>query len=215
MENNLAKQKSKAPKQAKGKLKSIVKVVPSAQGKAKHVSYQLAASAPPASQRLVTQPAQPMQTAFADAMARWKLNMVAAINSCLSPTGFQTDQAVPVSLSTKTQVQNIQQVALENQLRGDPTQMVIYSQPAVVAFGDADSRSGSRFVDQAADDDQQMVSPDHADMDYETAPSDMELDPEDNPLPPPLGRPGDGPVAAATAPQGASNQYCQNMCQIT
>ena len=127
VENNLAKHKSKAPKQVKGKLKSIVKVVPSAQGKAKHVSFQQAASAPPASQPLVTQPAQPTQTAFADAMARWKLNMVAAINSCPSPAGFQTDQAVPVSSSTKTQVQNIQQVAPENQLRGDPTQMAIYS----------------------------------------------------------------------------------------
>ena len=126
MENNLAKQKSKAPKQVKGKLKSIVKVV-----------------------------------------------------------------------------QNIQQVAPENQPRGDPTQMAIYSQPAVVAVGDSDSRPGSRFVDQVGDDDQHMVSPDHADADYETAPSNMELDPEDNPLPPPLGRPGDGPVAAAAAPQGA------------
>ena len=37
----------------------------------------------------------------------------------------------------------------------------------------------------------------------EHTPSDMELDPEDNPLPPPLGRPGVGPVAAATALQGA------------
>ena len=144
-----------------------------------------------------------MQTAFADMMARWKLNMVAAINSCPSPAGFQTDQAVLVSSSTKTQVQNIQQVAPENQPRGDPTQMVIYSQPAVVAVGDSDSRSGSRFVDQAADDDQQMVSQDHADADYETAPSDMEMDLEDNLLPPPLGRPGNGPVAAAAAPQGA------------
>ena len=86
-------------------------MVSSTQGKAKHVSFQPAASVPPVSQPLVTQPAQPTQTAFADAMARWKLNMVVAINSC----------------------------------------------PSL----------------------------------------------EDNPLPPPLGRPGDGPVAAAAAPQGA------------
>ena len=38
-------------------------------------------------------------------------------------------------------------------------------------------------------------------MDYESTVSDMELDPEDNPPPPPLGWPGDGPVAATAAPQ--------------
>ena len=114
MENNLARPKSKAAKQPKGKLKSIVKVVSSTQGKAKHVSFQPAASVPPASQLPVMQLVQPMQTAFADAMAWWKLNMVVAINLCPSPAGFQTDQGAPVSSSTKTQVQNIQHVAPEN-----------------------------------------------------------------------------------------------------
>ena len=94
-------------------------------------------------------------------------------------------------------------MAPEDQPRGNLTQMAVYSQSSVVAGGDPNGWPSPRFVDQTAGDDQQMVSPHHADADYDTAASDMELDPEDNPLPPPLGRPGNGPVAAATAPQGA------------
>ena len=109
VDNNLARPKQKVVKQPKAKLKSIVKVVSNVQGKSKQkqVSFQQAASTTPASQPLVSQPAQPMQTAFADMMARWKLTMVVPINSCPSPAGFQTDQGVPVSSSTKTQVKNI------------------------------------------------------------------------------------------------------------
>ena len=92
-------------------------------------------------------------------------------------------------------------MAPENQQRGDLAQMAVYSQPAVVAVGEPNSRLGAGFVDQATGDDQQFISPDHAETDYETAPSDNELDSEDNLPPLPLGRPGDGPVAAATAPQ--------------
>ena len=51
--------------------------------------------------------------------------------------------------------------------------MAVYSQPPVVAVGNPDSGPSPRFVDQTPDDDQQMVPPDHADADYETAPSDM------------------------------------------
>ena len=129
--------------------------------------------------------------------------MVAAINSCSSPAGFQADQGVVVSPSTKTQVKNIQQVAPENQQGSDPALMAVYSHPPVVTVGDTNSVLHPGFADQVTDDDSQFVSLDHAETDYETAPSDMELDPEDNPLPPPLGRPGDSPVAAAAAPQGA------------
>ena len=109
VDNNLARPKTKAVKQPKSKLKSIVKVVSNMQGKSKqkHVSFQQADSASPVSQLLVSQPAQPMQTAFTDVMARWKLTMVTAISSCQSPAGFKTDQGVPVSPSTKTQVKNI------------------------------------------------------------------------------------------------------------
>ena len=124
-----------------------------------------------------------MQTAFSDVMARWKLTVVAAINSCPSPAGFKTDQGALVSSSTKTEVNNIQQVAPENQPRSDLAQMVVYSQPAVVAVRDPNSRLGTGFVDQTIGDDEQFVPPDHAEADYETAPSDMELDPEYNPLP--------------------------------
>ena len=83
--NDLAK--AKQPQQAKAKLKSIVKVVKNATNAAatKKVSFS-PGPAPPADHQPVHQPAVPQQqTAFADAMACWKLSMVAAINSCPSP----------------------------------------------------------------------------------------------------------------------------------
>ena len=79
--------KAKQPQQAKAKLKSIVKVVKNTAKAAatKKVSFHQG-RAPLADHQPVDQPAAPQwQTAFADAIAHWKLSMVAAINSCPSP----------------------------------------------------------------------------------------------------------------------------------
>ena len=75
--------KAKQPKQAKAKLKSIVKVVTNNDVQAtKRVTFRQG-PAPPADHQPALQPAEPQrQTAFADAMAKWKLSMVATINSC-------------------------------------------------------------------------------------------------------------------------------------
>ena len=84
--NDMAKVKQ--PKQTKAKLKSIVKVVKNTTNAAttKKVSFRQG-PAPPADRQPVEQPAVPTrQTAFADAMVHWKLSMVAAINSCPSPS---------------------------------------------------------------------------------------------------------------------------------
>ena len=87
--NNMAK--AKQPQQAKAKLKSIVKVVKNTTNAAatKKVSFRQG-PAPPADHHLVKQLAAPQwQTAFADAIAHWKLSIVAAINSCPSPPNIR------------------------------------------------------------------------------------------------------------------------------
>ena len=73
--NNLAKPKTKVRSKA---LKSVVKVVTSKQAKANNVLFAGQDSALPASQ-------PPKQTAFADAMEKWKRSMVHAINSVPTP----------------------------------------------------------------------------------------------------------------------------------
>ena len=72
----------------------------------------------------------------------------------------------------------------------------------MVAIGDDDGGASTEYCHKTVDDGPQPLSLDDVEMDYESAPSDMELDPDDNLLPPPLGRPGIGPVAAAAAPHG-------------
>ena len=69
------------------------------------------------------------------------------------------------SLSTKTQVKNIQQVAPENQQGSDPAPMAVYSQPPVVAVGDTNSGLHPGFADQVTDNDSQFVPLDHAETD--------------------------------------------------
>ena len=76
MTNNLAKTKTK--ERSKQPLKSVVKVVTNKQAKAKSVSFSGQDSA-----LLASQP--PKQTAFADAMEKWKRSMVHAINSVPTP----------------------------------------------------------------------------------------------------------------------------------
>ena len=87
VQNNLARTKPK--EHSKQLLKSIVKVVNNKQAKAKSVSFLVQDSA-----TLASQP--PKQTAFTDAMEKWKRSMVDAINSV--PTPCVGDQIVPVYL---------------------------------------------------------------------------------------------------------------------
>ena len=88
MQNNLARTKTKECN--KQPLKSVVKVV-NKQAKAKSVSFSNQDSA-----FLASQP--PKQTAFADAMEKWKRSMVDAINSV--PTPCVGDQMAPVHALT-------------------------------------------------------------------------------------------------------------------
>ena len=83
--------KAKQPKQVKAKLKSIVKVVNNNAAQAtKRVTFHQG-PAPLADQQPALQLAEPQrQTVFTDAMAKWKLSMVATINSCPIPPGRAT-----------------------------------------------------------------------------------------------------------------------------
>ena len=135
-------------------------------------------------------------------MAKWKLSVVAALNSCPSPSGFEMPDSTTACPLTEKQVKNIQQVAPENRPRSSAALVVAHGVPPVVAVRDDDGGAGAEYTHEAANDGQKPLSPDMLRW-TERTPSDMELDPEDNPLPPPLGRPGVGPVAAATALQGA------------
>ena len=202
--NDMAK--AKQPKQTKAKLKSIVKVVKNTTDAAatKKVSFRQG-PAPPADHQPVEQPAvPPRQTAFADAMARWKLSMVAAINSCPSPStsGDQDNQGPQ---GNNVLLQQSSAVVPEDRSRDHTVQTPVYGQPAMVAPRDAHGGFGTGPGDQDSLDISQPLPPGHVGSDLGVGPTDMEMDDEDNPPPPPAGRPNSHPVAAASAPQGLWN----------
>ena len=188
--NNLAKTKTKEC--SKQPLKSVVKVVNNKLVKAKSVSFSGQDSVLPASQ-------PPKQTAFADAMEKWKRSMVHAINSV--PTPCVGEQAAKVY--TLTLHSQIFKQATESVPQRDGTlQLEEDDNPFLVACSDSDNRFGGGSDLQFGVHDPQLISlgnvGQNADGDEQT----MELDPDDNPLPLPRGHPTDAPVAAASAPQG-------------
>ena len=194
--------KAKQPQQAKAKLKSIVTVVKNTTHAAatKKVSF-CQGPAPPADHQPVEQPAAPpQQTAFADAMACWKLSIVAAINSCPSPptSGDQDNQGPQ---GNNVLLQQSSTVVPEGRSRDHTVQTPVYGQPAMVAPRDAHGRFGVGPGDQdSLDISQPLPSSDvGADLGIGLA----NKDDEDNPPPPPAGRPNSHPLAAASAPQGA------------
>ena len=189
--NNLAKTKTK--ERSKQPLKSVVKVVTNKQAKAKSVSFSGQDSALPVSQ-------PPKQTAFADAMEKWKRSMVHAINSV--PTPCVGEQAAKVhALTLHSQ---IFKQATESVPQWDGTlQLEEDDNPILVARSDSDNGFGGGSDLQFGMDDPQSISPGDVGQNVDGYEQAMELDPDDNLLPPPRGHPTDAPVAAASAPQGA------------
>ena len=189
--NNLAKTKTK--EHSKQPFKSVVKVVTNKQAKAKSVSFSGQDSALPASQ-------PPKQTAFTDAMEKWKRSMVHAINSV--PTPCVGEQVVKVHAPTlhsqifKQATESIQQWDGTLQLEEDDN-------PILVACSDSNNGFGGGPDHQFGVDDSQRISPSDVGQNVDGDEQAMELDPDDNPLPPPRGCPTDAPVAAASAQQGA------------
>ena len=198
--NDLAK--SKQPKQAKAKLKSIVKVVNNnASQPTKRVAFHQG-PATPADYQPATQPAVPQrQTAFADAMAKWKLSMVATINSCpIPPTPGDADNQSPQGNDKFLQASG---TVVPERSRADPLLMAVHSPPVMVAAGSSDSGAGPRHSIQDSPDIPQQIPQSDDGQNFVDAETDMEMDDDDNPPPPPAGRPNSCTGAAASAPQGA------------
>ena len=168
-------------------------MVTNKQAKAKSVSFSGQDSALPASQ-------PPKQTAFVDAMEKWKRSMVHAINSV--PTPCVGEQAAKVhTLMSHSQ---IFKQATESVLQQDGTlQLEEDNNPILVARSDSDNGFGGGYDLQFGVDDPQSISPGNVGQNVDGDEQAMELDPDDNLLPPPRGHPTDASVAAASAPQGA------------
>ena len=128
--NNLAKPKTK--ERSKQPLKSVVKVITSKQAKATNVLFASQDSA-----LLASQP--PKQTAFADAMEKWKRSMVHAINSV--PTPCVGEQVAMVH--TPTSHSQIFKQATESVPQWDGAlQLVEDDNPLLVAHIDSDNGFG-------------------------------------------------------------------------
>ena len=147
-------------------------------------------SAPPAGV-----PQQPQQTAFADAMRKWRQSMISAINALPDPSGNNNISQNEQAFST----------AMQDVPRGDGLPSVaLHGSPGMVGPWDPHSRSHERYG---------MVDPQSAahhvpPAEVEVADwSDEETDPAMQGLdclpPPPPGRPTDDTGAAVSAPQSA------------
>ena len=189
--NNLAKPKSK--EHSKQPLKSVVKVINSKQAKATNVSFAGQDPAQPASH-------PPKQTAFADAMEKRKRSMVHAINSVPTPC---VGEQVATVLALMSHSQIFKQAAESVSQWDGALQLVEDDNPLLVACSDSDNGFGGRPSLQFGVDDPQLFPSGDVGQNVDTNKQAMDLDPEDNPLSPPRGRPTDAPVAAASAPQGA------------
>ena len=181
--NNLAKPKTKEC--SKQPLKSVVKVATSKQAKATNVSFAGQDSA-----LLVSQP--PKQTAFADAMEKWKRSMVHAINSV--PTPCVGEQAVMVHTPT-THSQIFKQATESVPQRDGALQLAEDDNPLLVARIDSDNGFGGGPDLQFGVDDSQPFPSGDVGQNVDSDEQAMDMDPEDNLPPPSRGRPTDAPVA--------------------
>ena len=168
-------------------------MVTNKQAKAKSVSFSGQDSALPVSQ-------PPKQTAFADAMEKWKRPMVHTINSV--PTPCVGEQAVKVhALMSHSQI--FKQATESVPQRDGTLQLEEDDNPILVAHSDSDNGFGGGYDLQFGVDDPQLISPGNVDQNVAGDEQAIELDPDDNLPPPPRGCPTDASVAAASAPQGA------------
>ena len=193
VQNNLARTKPK--EHNKQPLKSVIKVVNNKQAKGKSVSFSDQDSASPESQ-------PPKQPAFADAMENWKRSVVDAINSI--PTPCVGNQMLLVH-APALHSQIFKQATTMIPQRDGSLQLEADNNPILVARGNSDERLGGGGTLQFGMDATQPFPSGDVDQDANCDKQAMEMDLEDNPLPPPWGHPTDAPVAAASAPQGPFN----------
>ena len=126
--------------------------------------------------------------------------MVHAINSV--PTPCVGEQVVTVHAPTLHS--QIFKQATESVSQWDGAlQLAEDDNPLLVARSDSDNGFGGGPDLQFGVDDSQLFPPGDVGQNVDSDEQAMDMDPEDNLLPPPLGCPTDAPEAAASAPQGA------------
>ena len=81
--------------------------------------------------------------------------------------------------------------------------VAVHDPPDVVAPRNSDSRSSQGCSDDSGQPGEQPLPPDNLEMDDINVGEVLSMFEVDNSPPPPLGRPGHGPVAADSAPQAA------------
>ena len=192
LKNNLVATKKKPV------LKSVVKVVNNdKQNKKKCVSFHEDIPAQPAD---VTPPSQ---TAFADAMEKWRQSVICAVNSMPSPSVESSTDALAQTAAQNNNL--LKQVVGKGNSRNQVVPVAVHDPPDVVAPQDSDSGSSQGCSDGRGQPGEQPLPQDNLEMDDINVGEVLSMFEVDNPLPPPLGRPNHGPVAADSAPQAALN----------
>ena len=191
LKNNLAAAKKKPA------LKSVVKVVNnSKQTKKKRVSFHEDVPAHP-----LADVTPPRQTAFTDAMEKWRLSVISVVNSMPSPSVESTTDVTAQAAAPNNNV--LKQVVGKGNTRNQAVPMAVHDPFDLVAPGDSDSGPSQGCSDGSSQSGQQQVPQDDLEVDDINVGEVLSMFEVDNPLPPPSGRPDHGPVAAESAPQAA------------
>ena len=190
LKNNLVATKKKPA------LKSVVKVVNNdKQNKKKHMSFHEDVPAQPAD---VT---PPRQTAFTDAMEKWKQSVICTVNSMPSPL---VESSTDSSAQASAQNNNLlKQVVGKGNSRNQVVLVAVHDPPDMVAPQDGDSGPSQGHSDGYGQLGEQPLPQDNLEVDDINVGEVLSMFEVDNVLPPSPGRPDHGPVAADSAPQAA------------
>ena len=126
--------------------------------------------------------------------------MVHAINSVPTPC---VGEQVAMVLAPTSHSQIFKQATESVLQRDGALQLAEDDNPILVAHSDSDNGFGGGPGLQFGVDDPQLFPLGNVGQNVDTNKQAMDLDPEDNPPPPPRGCPTDAPVAVASVPQGA------------
>ena len=191
LKNNLAVTKKKLV------LKSIVKVVNNnKQTKKKRVSFHEDVPAHPP-----VDITPPRQTAFTDAMEKWRQSVICAVNSMPYPSVESTTDATAQAAVPNNNV--LKQVVGKGNTRNQAVLVAVHNPFDLVAPQDSDSRPSQGHSDGSSQPGQQQVPQDDLEVDNINIGEVLNMFEVDNLPPLPSGRPDHGPVAAESAPQAA------------
>ena len=171
-------------------LKSVVKVVnKDKQSKKKCLSFHEDVPAQPPAD--VT---PPRQTAFADAMEKWRQSVVCVVNSMPSPSVECTTDVMAQAAVPNNNI--LKQVVVKGNTRNQAVQVAVHDPFDLVAPRDSDGGPSQGCSDGSSQPGEQLIPQDNLEMDDINVWEVLSMFEVDNLLPPPLGRPDHGPVAA-------------------